>query len=289
MKLVTTTNTLENRFGLKEAIKRINEYGFDGYDFWLNDGGEAFKAISESENYLDFAKEVRAYADKIGIPCLQAHAPFPTFTRTKTRKEDIALQIRAIEFSAILGAEVIVIHPDSFISFQENFDEIYFKLLPVAEKAGIKIATENMFRRKPETREIYPAACGTPEEFASYVDFAGSDFFTACLDIGHTELTNTAGVEAFIKGLGGKRLTAVHVHDNDKIDDKHAFPFLGKIDWDKVCRSLAEIDYQGNFTFEADKTTARFPDALLPEAYNLLLKTGRYLIEKIEEYKKAAV
>ena len=172
MKLVTTTDTLEKRFGLKEAIKRIKEYGFDAYDCSLFEAMKPSKPLSSYVAYpvdgepihISYAKEVRAYADKIGLPCTQTHAPFPTFRNGSTIEEDIAQQIRAIEISAILGAEIIVIHPESSISFEENFDLIYSKLIPVAEKLGIKIATENMFTRDSKTKEIIPAACGTPEE-----------------------------------------------------------------------------------------------------------------------------
>ena len=293
MKLVTTTDTLEKRFGLKEAIKRIKEYGFDAYDCSLFESMKPSKPMSSYVAYpiddepihITYAKEIRAYADKIGIPCTQTHSPFPTFRRGSSIEEDIAQQIRAIEISAILGAEIIVIHPQSSISFDENFELIYSKLIPVAEKLGIKIATENMFTRDSETKEIIPAACGTPEEFKRYVDFANSEYFTACLDIGHTELPNTRGAEAFIKELGHDRIKALHVHDNNKITDMHVFPLTESINFDTVCRALAEIDYSGNFTFEADSTNERFPDELLPYTYKLLLKTGRYLIKKIEEYK----
>ncbi len=292
MKLVTTTNTLEKRFGLKEAIRMIKEYGFDGYDCSLVEAMKPGKPLSSCISYtidepihIAYAKEIRAYADKIGLPCLQTHTPFPTFRANSTPEEDIALQKRAIDISAILGAEVAVIHPDCFKDIKSNFDELYFILIPYAKERGVKIATENMFKRSPETKEIIPATCSFPKEFADYIDYANSDFFTACLDIGHTELKNMAGATEFIKTLGHNRLGALHVHDNDKINDNHVFPFTQSINWENVCRALAEIDYKGNFTFEADGTNEKFPDELLPYTYKLLEKTGRYLINKINEYK----
>jgi len=291
MKLVTTTDALEQRFGLKKAIKMIKDFGFDGYDCSLFESMKPQKPLSSYVAYptnepihISYAKEIRAYADKIGIPCLQTHAPFPSFRKDFTPEEDIELQKRAIDISAILGAEVVVIHPDCFETIDFNFDNLYSILIPYAKERGIKIATENMFKRHPDTKEIIPATCGTPDEFAAYIDRGNDEFFTACLDIGHTELTNTAGALAFIKALGHDRIGALHVHDNDKIHDKHVFPFTGILDWDSICRALAEIKYKGNFTFEADATLYSYPDALLPQAFKLLEKTGRYLISKIEKY-----
>ncbi len=293
MKLVTTTDTLEKRFGLKEAIKRIKEYGFDAYDCSLFESMKPGKPLSsymaypvdDEPIYITYAKEIRAYADEVGIPCLQTHTPFPTFRANSTPEEDIALQKRAIDISAILGAEIAVIHPDCFKDIKFNFDNLYTELIAYARERGVKLATENMFKRCPETKEIIPATCSIPKEFADYIDYANSDYFTACLDIGHTELKNMAGALEFINTLGHERLGALHVHDNDKIIDKHNFPFTGKTNWDEVCRALAKIDYKGNFTFESDATNEKFPDELLPYTYKLLEKTGRYLINKIEEYK----
>ena len=292
MKLVTTTDALEKRFGLKAAIRMIKEFGFDGYDCSLFESMKPSKPLGGFLPYpcnepihISYAKEIRAFADKIGIPCLQTHAPHPTFRKGRTPEEDINLQKMAIDISAILGAEIIVIHPHCFEDINYNFDKLYSILIPYAKERGIRIACENMFKRHPETKEIFPATCGTPEEFKSYIDFANDESFTACLDIGHTELTNTAGAVNFIKALGHDRISALHIHDNDKKDDKHAFPFRGKINWDEVCRALAEIDYKGNFTFEADAMNYPFPDELLPYTFELLEKTGRYLISKIEKYK----
>jgi sugar phosphate isomerase/epimerase len=296
MKLVTTTDALEKRFGLKAAIRMIKEYGFDGYDCSLFEsmkpqkplGGYVAYPCEDDPIHISYAKEIRAYADKIGISCYQTHAPHPTFRENSTEEEDIALQKKAIDISAILGAEIIVIHPHCFKDIKYNFDNLYSILIPYAKERGIKIATENMFKRDPKTNEIFPATCGTPEEFKSYIDYANDESFTACLDIGHTELPNTRGAEAFIKELGHDRIKALHVHDNNKITDMHVFPLTESINFDTVCKALAEIDYSGNFTFEADSTNERFPDELLPYTYRLLEKTGRYLIAKIEAYKEAA-
>lgn len=58
-------------------------------------------------------------------------------------------------------------------------------------------------------------------------------------------------------GQYGDRLKAVHLHDNDGIDDWHALPFSGNIDWCGVAAKLAESSYPdvaaleiGNKTFE---------------------------------------
>ena len=99
--------------------------------------------------------------------------------------------------------------------------------------------------------ETVPTACGFSRDFIRQVDIANDDAMVACLDIGHCHLPNNEKFELMAKALG-KRIQALHVDDNNMRDDSHVFPYFGNINWDEVCRVLAEIDYSGNFTFEVD-------------------------------------
>ena len=60
--------------------------------------------------------------------------------------------------------------------------------------------------------------------------------------------------------LFGDRLICTHIHDNLGTVDMHVPPFMGSIDWENVMKALADIDYDGNLTFEADNTLKRCPD-----------------------------
>ena len=62
-----------------------------------------------------------------------------------------------------------------------------------------------------------------------------------------------------IRALGGKRVKALHVHDNDLVRDVHTLPFTRKIDWDEVMTALKDIGYDGELTFEADTFLSQFP------------------------------
>lgn len=286
MKLVTLTGALNKRFGLKEAIKRIKDSGFDGYDcslFVAMASGYEFSGA----DYIERAKEIRDFADSIKLPCFQTHAPDPALRTNENIMASIEGTKRAIEISAILGAEIVVIHPAAITDAEGNWNMLYSKLLPLAKSLGVKIATENMFSWKDEKEiETVPSACGTAEDFVKYIDYVNDESFTACLDIGHSEMVNCEGAPKIIRALGHDRLKALHVHDNDCWHDDHTFPFAGKINWENVCKALADIDYTGNFTFEADNFLRNYPNELMPECFALLEKTGRYLIDKIENYKR---
>ena len=279
MKLVTMTCECAKRFGDVQAIKMIKAAGFDGYDFSMFGHNEKFWG---SDEWRDYAEELRNTADKAGIPCLQMHAPCPNM---RTVDAVVPLEktfLRSIDIAAILGCKMLVVHPGSFLSARENKKYIYDKLLPRAKEKGVVLATENMFKWKDETEsETVPSACGTAKDFTEHLDCVNDDNFTACMDVGHAEMVNCEGSVKIIKALG-KRIGCLHVHDNDLYYDLHTFPFCGKIKWKEVAKALKSVGYRGNLTFEADDFMKNYPDELISACLELLEKTGRYLIELIE-------
>lgn len=287
MKLATMTRTLERKFGLKKAIKMLKDAGFDAYDCSL--GYAMTHGEFSGDDALEKAQEIRKYSDELGISCVQTHTPSHAsdIKGIEYFLAGIDVEKKAVEISGILGAEVAVVHPTSHTDAEGNYDMLYSKLLPIAKKYGLKIAAENMFAWKDKRcYESVPTACGYSRDFVRQVDIANDENMVACLDIGHCHLPNNEKFDVMVKALGNKRLKALHVNDNDLWDDLHVFPFFGGIDWDYVCKTLAEIDYSGNFTFETDPFMDKYPDELIPECLTLLEKTGRYLISKLEEYKK---
>ena len=284
MKLVMLTSDISRRFGDKKALEYIKNAGFDGYDYTM-DGVNPQKNIFENDNYIAYAKELRAFADDLGLPCLQSHAPSPLM---RTIEQVVPLEktfLRSIEVASILGCKIVVIHPGSFLTAEENKKYIYDKLLPCAKEKGVIIATENMYKWKEGLEEIetVPSACGTAEDFIKHIDLINHPNFTACLDVGHAEMVNCEGAANMIKALGHDRLGALHVHDNDLFHDNHTLPFLGKINWKEVAKALKEINYKGHFTFENSVFLEGFPDELIPQCLKLIEQTGRYLIKLIED------
>ena len=282
MKLVMLTEELARRFGDKKAIEMIKAAGFDGYDYTMAEYNHDL--LFNNDNYLEYAKEIRRMADELGISCLQAHAPSPRMRTLEQVLPCVPMFMKAIEISAILGCKMLVVHPGSFLSAKENKIHLYDKILPFARQKGVVIATENMFKWKDETEtETVPAACGTAQDFIEHIDLVNDEFFTGCLDVGHAEMVNCEGAAYMIRQLGHNRVGALHIHDNDLYEDLHTLPFIGKINWDEVTKSLKEIDYQGNFTYENTCFFKSFPDDLLMNCLILSEKVGRYLMQLITE------
>ncbi len=287
MKLVTLTQEGAKRFGTPKTVKMIAQAGFDAYDCTLCDMNRNTRKcdIFNGSDYKNWAREVKSVADDYGIPCTQTHSVFPTLTDLKNTENMLYQNERCMEISAMLGADIIVIHPGNNFDAKTNYEYLYSKLLPLAERYNLRIATENMWNKKDGLPhfEAIPAACGTNEDFAKHIDISANPRLVACVDIGHAEMKNSEGAANMIRKLGHDKVKALHVHDNDLIHDNHVFPFTGKIEWNDIISALKDIDYDGNFTFEADSTLARFPDELIPACYEMLEKIGRYFVSKLEK------
>ena len=280
----------------EERVRMLAEAGFDCADFsmssMINDGD-----ILNSDEYLSVVETVRRAGLEYGISFNQGHALFNV--RGSSEEEIISVTkartIRSLEISSLLGIKTLIVHPLQLRPYFGNegflaeFNRAYYlELIRYAEKYGVVIACENMWQSEPHSGKIHDSICADPYEFNRYIDDIGSPFLTACLDLGHCGL---CGREA--QGclrLMGKRVTALHVHDNDYISDQHTLPFLGRMDWDEITKALAEIDYDGDLTFETDGFFAPFDSACDIEngiaALKLNAGIGRRLVKMIEEHKR---
>ena len=283
MKVVAQTHLACEKLGSDfEAVKALKEAGFDGYDLSIFHR----KSILYSPDPIGEAKKLRELSEKIGIPCLQSHAPFTCLRDAAHADEFRKTQLEpAVRVAGVVGSPVIVVHPGNNLSVETNYEHIYKPLLDVARPLGVKIATENMWNWDEENKRITSknVACASIENFCRQVDIANDEYMTACLDLGHAEITDAPGAAAMIRGLG-KRIGALHVHDVDKVNDLHVMPFEhdAKIDWDSVIAALREIGYKGAFTFEADNSFLRVPPELIVHALRYEAAIGRYFAGKIE-------
>lgn len=277
----------------KEAVKVIASAGFDAYDISLFKLTREESYLFNQDNYVEIAKDLREYADSLGIVCNQSHAPFPSSTGKEEEDKVIFDKIvRAMEVASILGAKIIVVHPKQHLNYAEHPEELfhinvefYKSLIPYCEKFGIKVATENMWQWNNGNKVPSDSTCSRAWEFCKYLDAIDSEWIVGCLDIGHVSLMN-ADIPEFIRKMGNKRLQALHVHDTDYKVDKHTIPFAEKIDFIAMCKALAEIDYKGDITFEADAFYRGIPEALYPAATKYMCEVGRFLASKFEEAKQ---
>ena len=283
----TTLDALAIDFGREKGIDIIADAGFPAIDFSMfRDLDFAF-----CENWKENAKKYKEIADRRGVIFNQAHAPFGGGFDVYT-KQTLPKMPRVFEFAAMLGVKQIIVHPAQKIPYlgheEEMFEinmELYSSLAPYAKNCGIKIAIENMWQNRPVTGYICDDVCADPRELNRYYDALNDpEAFTVCLDLGHVALCGREPQDA-IRTIGHDRLGALHVHDVDYVRDLHTLPGSAKINWDAVCHALADIDYKGDFTLEADKFLENYDVAFRPTASKFMAEVCKHLTNKIETYK----
>ena len=82
-------------------------------------------------------------------------------------------------------------------------------------------------------------------------------------------------------GLGKEHLSCLHGHDVDFRHDCHTLPYTRNLNWDEITAALAEIEYEGDFTFEAAEFVKPFPAEIKEDALAFMAKVGRHLVGKI--------
>lgn len=286
MKLSIETCVMRDRYGDIKGLEMIKNAGFDCIDYsyyWLKEGSPVL-----GENFREYAAELRAHLDSLGLECNQAHAPF-SFKYGEAMDESTPAYldiVRAVESASILGAENIIIHsigiPDDVKDVDvEEYNLTYYKSLePYAKKFGICISVENLFA-SDKKRKTFKGRFNTPEELCRIVKRLDSSCFTACIDVGHASMTGLEP-EAFIGGMEKGLLKALHIQDGDYLGDRHTLPYLGLFNWNAIMKALKAIEYDGELTFEIFKYLKNIPDAALPTALSLAEKTGRELIAMFE-------
>lgn len=294
MRVSMSTEYIDDRFGLEKTIQMIAEAGFTAFDLTLCQSCQK-GGLFDCDDWREKAQHLREVADAAGIACNQAHAPFGSSFMDQARTvEQYGWIVRAIQVAAIVGADIIVVHPVQHLPYAQNAHilkewnkQFYGKLIPIAKEAGIRIATENMWH----VRQLYDAVdwndnpitestCSSPAEFCEYVDMMDSHWLTACLDIGHVPLIG-GKIPPMIKALGKDRLQALHVHDNDWKRDLHVFPYTHRIDFGEVTTALREIGYEGDLTFEVNNAFVPLPDDLVFPAMQYLCAIGNSLKKQI--------
>ena len=289
MLLSTSTGYLVRKLGLEGSLKAMKEAGFEAFDFAVSGLTKGEDAPLMQENYMDLLRSLKQTADDLGILCNQAHGTFPPekYGDEEYNTATFARIIREMEAAAYMGAPYIVIHavkplPKDVDPIAENL-RFYRSLIPYCEKFGIKVAVENLFEYDDKRERRKPCCIGTSQALADFMDQLGYDWFTVCLDIGHAAI-NVEDPEDAIRTLG-KRIGCLHVHDNDFVNDRHTLPYLGKTNWEEVCKALAEIGYEGDFTSETCVYEGSFPAELSLAALQFEAAVFRHLMAKIESYR----
>lgn len=256
--ILSQTTSCASKFGEEKAVEIIAKAGFDAVDYCMLDLDKEDYVLN-SDSYKAHALKLVEVAKRNNVYFNQGHAVgyIPHENHDIVIKKLIEKNSRAIEISGIMGIRTLVIHPVAFGNyigreeyiFEKNMQ--YFKgLLPYAEEHGVKLACENMWCSDKRKKVTTGGVCGNPFEHARYIDEINHPLLVACIDVGHCSLSGREASDC-IRVLGD-RLGALHIHDNDYLDDMHTLPGLSEMNFNEIMKALKDIDYKGDFTLETD-------------------------------------
>lgn len=288
------TSTVLHVLGIDAGFRAIAEAGFDAVDFSFTrflrykdivSGSITGNLFEQSEEaLLSFFKPYKDAAERHGIAFAQAHAPNPSLTAHAETNERLRLAYaRCLDVCAYLGCPYLVVHPffredasrkPAEAEWQDNLAG-YMSLVPTIRCTGVTVCLENLYLL--QNGRALPGPCGDIREAVRYVDalnsMAGEQGFSFCLDSGHLLLLGEEPCEAL--SLLGRRVKALHLHDNDGISDLHALPRTGKFDWDQLLTALSDSDYAGALNFEVYAPFDGCPPEMFPQVLRGICETGQ--------------
>jgi hexulose-6-phosphate isomerase len=139
--------------------------------------------------------------------------------------------------TTVLVVPAVVTPEVSYRAAWERSTAAIKELIPDAERAGIKLAIE----------EVWNKFLLSPVEFVRYIDQFDSPFVGAYFDVGN--VVEYGYPQEWIRELG-KRILKVHIKEYKK-DKRFGYKLgEGEIRWPEVARALREVGYDGWVTAE---------------------------------------
>lgn len=288
MKLSTTVNLfiLPNNGTMQpyfEDLKNYRNLGFEILDC-IFCGATSPDSPLRAPDWMDWCKRIAEESERLGITYTQTHMPFYNFAVPGPDPDRDEITRRSIIGASILGSKWIVGHPataydqyDLVKSSKRICMEYYNPLVELAQKHGIGVALENMadFPHQGYKRSY----CAWVEELCDLVDSFQSENVGICWDFGHANMVY--GDQNPCLRQIGTRLKAVHVHDNGGDDDAHLAPFFGNINWKPLMKTLGEIDYSGEFSFEISRIDLNLPKEVKNAQWIYAKTAGEYLLSLV--------
>ena len=264
MKLVYHTIVAGGSEPLAELIPLIAEAGLP-----------AIEAASTTLRWFepDIEEQLEAISEALAQTRLELysiHAPFSDELDWSNAEEEVCELAQGmigsiIEWSAELGARVLVVHPgrisegETDAGYVERLGNNIAPLVVTAETEQITLALENMPYEREHT-----------EVMAQVTRLVGSDRLVVCLDTGHAHMVEGLAV-AVEADAAANLIGHIHVHDNDGKTDQHLLPGQGTINWKDFMPFIGpESAFQGAVVLEAHRPEGVSPAELHEKMCELL-------------------
>lgn len=291
MRLATSSNIVCERpngevFTLERTLQLASEAGFDRFDISFYDWSLPHSPFL-TDKWEEWIHGVANEAAKLGVGFGQCHAYTFNFLDKRLSEEEYKYHQMLVERSLycckVVGANLCVSHPDTDFgslnlvrTSREKNIEYFKRLLEMSTKYNMELALENMVDFGIAPHRKFGV---TTEELVDFVEAFNDKRMGICWDFEHADIMQQDQVQSLLHIA--PYLKATHVSDTHSATDHdlmHVMPLFGKIDWQAVVKTLKQINYQGDFCFEAHNYANRLPDELIKTALKLSYEIGQYLM-----------
>ena len=309
MKICMQSLATSKIYPMKEAYRKIKEAGFDAID-WNIDTAWNYKKVCASpelsglcifEKSLPeimeyYAEELEAIREA-GLTISQAHAPYRSNDPERPEVLDYSISLfkNIVLFCNEVGCKNLVIHGISMAEYDpdltlERYEadnmKLYSSLIPELRQTNVTVCLENLFCTNYISKGFCEGVCSNPDIAVKWIDrlneMAGKECFGLCLDVGHLNLLRKS-FRQYIPTLG-KRIKALHIHDNNQDADSHIMPYAGNVPWEDFLTELNAVGYNGDISFEtfSQIKSRRVPIELVPTFLRAMAEIGDYFRSRIE-------
>lgn len=243
---------------VRDAATLAHEAGFDALELNLDEGGELGLATTAAD-----ARILRTTVERAGLrigglstALYWRYSPTSEDAATRARAREIAA--RQLDLAAELGAGAILVVPgvvgraagEPVVRYDVAYEraaEFLVALAPVAERAGVDLAIENVWNK----------FLLSPLEMCRLVDGVGSPRIGVYFDIGN--ILNIGYPEQWLAILGD-RVRRVHLKDFRREPPGFVEIGSGDVNWSAVGAALRDGGYEGTLTAEVSPTPAERAD-----------------------------
>ena len=242
--------------GLDENLRRmaLEEFAANGARHLVLSDGLLKEVAGAPKLYLQLQREMR----DAGLTFVDAHAPFgaetdPAVPVPEYRRQMLARLKFDLQLVRDFGVDSCCVHIDTTLypgyTLEQHFDAArrsLEELLPVAEKLGVTICLENIFKPLNSVDDVLTLIAEFP-----------SPYLGACFDVGHANIMEhgmsdpecvaydrfgkagrTVPWETDVLGRMLPHIVNCHLHDNHAVRDEHDLPGRGTVDWTTVFARL---------------------------------------------------
>lgn len=226
----------------EKRLELIRSAGFDG----------VMLGFSEENKYTQYE-----LCRNAGLAVENVHSPFDRMNALWEKREDsceiLERTLECVEICAENGVNKVIVHPTDGLVPPEVTDfgtDNFSRIVERAESRGVTVLFENI--QLPSFLDVL---------FERFGQMRNVGF---CYDVGH-ENCFTRGENRLEKH--GSLLGALHIHDNEGLNDGHMIPFDGNIDYELFLKRLAGLKKDIPLSLEMYMNKSSLYEGVSPEDF----------------------